>query len=62
MSCLFCRKIYDSNDLNKPIGESHIQYDEKMNKFNLYSCAPGWYWSSLLRDVKFCPYCGERLA
>lgn len=61
MTCLFCRKIYNSEDLNKPTGSSHIEYNEKDRKFNIYAGNQEWYWYGVMRDVKFCPYCGRKL-
>lgn len=62
MACLFCRKIYNSKDLDKPKGSSHIEFNEGSEEFILYSGNRDWYWYGVMRDVKFCPYCGEKLA
>lgn len=49
--CNFCERILDDKKVGW-IDNNVIAYDQKFNQFNI---------QGILQDVKFCPYCGEKL-
>lgn len=58
--CYFCERILKESSIDW-IDENLISYDEKSNEFNIQTASADPYDSGLLQNVKFCPYCGEKL-
>lgn len=58
--CSFCEKIYPLSKGGLP-DENLITYDEVLDQFDIWAAAGDPYDTGVLQDVKFCPYCGEKL-
>lgn len=58
--CSFCEKIYPLSKGSLP-DENLIAYDEVLDQFDIWVATADPYDTGILQDVKFCPYCGEKL-
>ena len=58
--CDFCERILDDADV-RWVDNNLITYDRKFDQFDIRTAAGDPYDEGILDDVKFCPYCGERL-
>lgn len=59
-TCEFCERIFDSSEVGW-IDNNLITYDRKYDQFDIETAAGDPYDTGILQDVKFCPYCGEKL-
>lgn len=58
--CEFCKYGYRNDSDIFPDG-NFIRYSPNTNKFEIVAGSGDPYCDGLLEDVKFCPYCGEKL-
>lgn len=58
--CNFCERILDYSEVGW-LNSNVITYDRKSDQFDIQTAAADPYDTSILQDVKFCPYCGEKL-
>lgn len=58
--CDFCRRIFDDSEVGW-VDNNLITYDRKFDQFDIQTVAGDPYDTGILSDVKFCPYCGEKL-
>lgn len=60
MACDFCKRILSDSEVGW-IDENVVTYDNKCNRFAIQTAAGDPYDTGILDDVKFCPYCGEKM-
>ena len=58
--CDFCNHIVEDSEVGW-IDDNIITYDRKFDEFSIQTAAGDPYDTGILQDVKFCPYCGEKL-
>ncbi len=58
--CNFCNHIVEDSDAGWH-DSNIITYDRKFNTFSIEAATGDPYDASILQDVNFCPYCGEKL-
>lgn len=58
--CEFCKRILDDAEVGW-VDNNIITYDRKFDQFDIQTAAGDPYDTGILQDVKFCPYCGEKL-
>lgn len=59
--CEFCSRILDDSGVGW-IDDDLITYDPKFKRFYIQVASADPYDTGILEDVKFCPYCGEKLS
>lgn len=64
--CSFCSNIPDDSSVgwmgDERVKNNLITYDTELKKFYIQVASGDPYETGILEDVKFCPYCGEKLS
>lgn len=60
MACDFCNRIYDDSDVAW-VDSNLIAYDKRFKMFDIQLNTADPFDGAILTDVKFYPYCGEKL-